>query len=217
MNIFEDKIIFFQVIESTEASEKSINNLQGKNNINKIEEKPLLEALQISNNILDPKGNRFEGWGLNEKRGNEDCIRPTDNWQGYGIKVLEKYDNGNDDWLGYENIKGEFAVAYMGINNFLGESQQILSDLNDYAIKIEKKPTNKIFRNDSNKLNKGIFSIFSNYKTCGDGVCLFQDPKTAENSAGIINVNGLNLKLLQMNQDDIRITGQIDSIDFESF
>lgn len=34
---------------------------------------------------------------------------------------------------------------------------------------------------------------------------------------GIINVNGLNLKLLQMNQDDIRITGQIDSIDFESF
>lgn len=32
---------------------------------------------------------------------------------------------------------------------------------------------------------------------------------------GIININGLNLKLMQMNQDDIRITGRIDSIDFE--
>ena len=34
---------------------------------------------------------------------------------------------------------------------------------------------------------------------------------------GIININGLNLKLLQMNQDDIRITGIVDNIDFENF
>ena len=34
---------------------------------------------------------------------------------------------------------------------------------------------------------------------------------------GIINVNGLNLKLIQMNQDDIRVTGIIDSIDFENY
>lgn len=34
---------------------------------------------------------------------------------------------------------------------------------------------------------------------------------------GTINVNGLNLKLIQMNYDDMKITGRIDSIDFESF
>lgn len=34
---------------------------------------------------------------------------------------------------------------------------------------------------------------------------------------GLINVNGFNLKLIQMNQDDIKITGKIDSIDFESY
>lgn len=34
---------------------------------------------------------------------------------------------------------------------------------------------------------------------------------------GLINVNGFNLKLIQMNQDDIKITGRIDSIDFESY
>ena len=209
LNLKEDDFIFkdihrgslgasLAVIESTEESDNSINKLEGKNNIKKIEEKPLLEALQISENILDPQGNRSQGWGLNEKRGNEDYIPPTDNWRGYGIKVSGKYDNGNDDWLGYENKKGEFAIAYMGINNFLGESKEMISDLNDYADKIEKKPTSKLFRKDSNKRNKGIFSIFSNYKTCGDGVCLFQDPKTAENSADIINVNGYQIKVILM-------------------
>ena len=34
---------------------------------------------------------------------------------------------------------------------------------------------------------------------------------------GIININGLNLKLLQINLDDIRITGHIDSMDFEGY
>ena len=34
---------------------------------------------------------------------------------------------------------------------------------------------------------------------------------------GFINVNGFNLKLIQMNQDDMKITGKIDSIDFESY
>ena len=34
---------------------------------------------------------------------------------------------------------------------------------------------------------------------------------------GIININGLNLSLMQMNQDDMKITGKIDSIDFEGF
>ncbi len=34
---------------------------------------------------------------------------------------------------------------------------------------------------------------------------------------GLININGFNLKLIQMNQDDMKITGRIDSIDFESY
>lgn len=32
---------------------------------------------------------------------------------------------------------------------------------------------------------------------------------------GIININGLNLKLNQMTEEDILVTGKIDSIDFE--
>ena len=33
---------------------------------------------------------------------------------------------------------------------------------------------------------------------------------------GIININGFNLKLQEMNGDDIIIKGKVDSIDFES-
>jgi len=33
---------------------------------------------------------------------------------------------------------------------------------------------------------------------------------------GVININGFNLKLNQMTEDDILVTGKIESIDFES-
>ena len=33
---------------------------------------------------------------------------------------------------------------------------------------------------------------------------------------GAININGIGLKLIQMNKEDIMITGKIDSLDFEA-
>ncbi|MBO5397417.1 MAG: YabP/YqfC family sporulation protein [Clostridia bacterium] len=33
---------------------------------------------------------------------------------------------------------------------------------------------------------------------------------------GVININGFNLKLNQMTEDDILVTGKIENIDFES-
>ena len=209
LNIKEDSFIFKDIhrgslgaslafVVPSDESQVSLEKLEGKINIKKIEEKPLLEVLQISSNILDPQGNRFNGWGINEKRGEEDYIPPTENWEGYGLKVLGMYDNGNNDWLGYENKKGEFAIAYMGINNFLGDSNKMVSDINDFGSNIKKKPTSKLFRKDSNKRNSGIFSFLFNYRKCGDGICLFQDPKIAENYAGIINVNGFQIKVILM-------------------
>lgn len=34
--------------------------------------------------------------------------------------------------------------------------------------------------------------------------------------SGLININGFNLKLTEMTSDDIKVTGKIESIDFES-
>ena len=185
-------------VESSEESDKSLLNLQGKFNIEKIEEKSLLETLQISSNIFDPKGNRFSGWGINETRGGENYIPPLNNWRGFGIKVSGMYDNGNDDWLNYENKKGEFAIAYMGINNYLGETKEMISHIQEYSTDIKNLIKNKLYRNDSNSRNNGIFSFLFKYKKCGDGVCLFQNPEYAENSAGIINVCGYQIKVILM-------------------
>ena len=33
---------------------------------------------------------------------------------------------------------------------------------------------------------------------------------------GVINISGFNLKLIHMTEDDLMVTGKIDSIDFES-
>jgi surface protein len=176
----------------------SIEKLKNIPNLENIEKKPLLEIFQISANILDPKGDRSNKWGKNEKRGNEDYIPPLDNWRGYGINVIGKYDNGNNDWLDYKNKNGEFAIAYMGINNFQGDKSKMVSDLNNYAKDIRRVIPNKLYRRDSNRRNSGIFKYLFDYTECGDGICLFQNPKYAENSAGIIDVPGYQIKLMLM-------------------
>ena len=175
-----------------------IEKLKNIPNLENIEKKPLLEIFQISANILDPKGDRSNKWGKNEKRGNEDYIPPLDNWRGYGINVIGKYDNGNNDWLDYKNKNGEFAIAYMGINNFQGDKSKMVSDLNNYAKDIRRVIPNKLYRRDSNRRNSGIFKYLFDYTECGDGICLFQNPKHAENSAGIIDVPGYQIKLMLM-------------------
>ena len=179
------------MVDPTDESEKSIKNLEGKLNIQKVEEKPLLEYLQISPNILDKKGNRFSGWGRNEKRGGEDYIPPPENWRGYGLKVWGMYDLENNNWLDYRNVEGEFAVAYMGINNFLGESS-------NYSINVKEIIKNEIYRNDENIRNSWFFRYISNDRKCGSGVCLFQNPEYAENASGIINIRGYQIKVMLM-------------------
>jgi hypothetical protein len=39
---------------------------------------------------------------------------PPAGWFRYGLNVIGKYDNGNNIWLGMENIPGEWCVAYHG-------------------------------------------------------------------------------------------------------
>ena len=58
-----------------------------------------------------------DGWGRNEKRGPPDYLMDYDppiGYKGYGLKVSGKYDSGNDTWLGYTNVEGEWYIAYHG-------------------------------------------------------------------------------------------------------
>ena len=79
----------------------------------------LLSGCIISPSMFDLRGNRNEGWGEGEKRGPPNYLIDYDpplGWSGYGLKVLNEYDKGDNTWLGYSNIEGEWYIAYHGTN-----------------------------------------------------------------------------------------------------
>jgi len=84
--------------------------------IKKIYEKNILEACKLSPDMLDVRGNRRpEEWPEPyTKHGGPIYCPPTHNWFGYGLKILDQYDNGNNDWIAWDNNPNEWAVAYHG-------------------------------------------------------------------------------------------------------
>ena len=166
-----------------------IKLLEQMEHIKKVEEKPIIESLQISKDVLDPTGDRNKGWGIGESRGGEKYFPPL-GWYGIGLRVLNQYDDGNNDWLDYDNNENEFSIAYLGLNNFLNKKEKIIEDLNKLSKDINKMVKKELFQNEIDLRKKG--------NICGDGICLFQNPVYAENSAGIIDINGFRMKIILM-------------------
>ena len=78
--------------------------------------------------MFDPKGDRSSGWGEGESRGPPLHLQkyyPPLGWNGYGLRVSKQYDNGDDTWLGYRNVEGEWYIAYHGTGG-LGVVKNIL-------------------------------------------------------------------------------------------
>ena len=116
---------------------------------------------------------------------------PPIGWYGYGLKVKGKYDNGDNTWIGYYNVEGEFAVAYYGISNVYGNKQNLNKFLNEINIKEAlTMGYDQTYKNDIDLNNPN--------QICGNGVYLFQDPKIAENTAGIVDIGGVRYKVLLM-------------------
>jgi len=173
---------------STETTLDTIIQILKQNN-NNIDFRKILKELFISEDIVDMNGTKNGGWNQNiRKRGGEDYIPPSNDWAGIGLNVKDKYDKGNNTWLGNENKSGEYAVAYIGLNGIKNLSQ-IYKNLN-----FENK---SLFCNVKDIRNKGILnSIFG--KNCGKGVLIFQNPKYSENYSSILNINGIQIKILLM-------------------
>ena len=168
-----------------------INNIFNFNEINYIQEKSFIESCQLNNNIFEPRYNNQDGfWGCYETRGGEDYIPPI-GWKGYGLKVKGKYDFGDDTWLDYKDRKGVFAVAYLGISNIFGNEQKLKKYISEVDIpEILKMNYEQTYKNDNDLRNPR--------KKCDCGVYLYQNPKIAENSAGIIDIYGVRYKVLLM-------------------
>ena len=122
--IFETDDFNSENIDFNEFKQKCMND-KDFNELSKLKEvhkSLIMEGCKLNSNMLDPRGNRKVGWGVNEKRGGFDYIPPTEGWIGYGLKVWNKYDNGNNDWLNYNGNINEWAIAYHGIGSKLGFS-----------------------------------------------------------------------------------------------
>ena len=97
--------------------------------LKEIHKKLIMEGCKLSCNMLAPEGNRESGWGEGEKRGGLDYFPPLNGWIGFGLKVRDKYDNGNNDWLECNSNDNEWAVAYHGIGCKISPSLEKASNL----------------------------------------------------------------------------------------
>ena len=160
-------------------------------NITEIHEKPLLDAIILSKEIFDPEGNNCgNGWEKkNFFRGGEKYDPPYE-WIGFGLRVKDKYDGGNNDWIGCEGEDNEWAVAYHGVGNRGGIN-----------LNIEGKAINIIQKG----LQAGIGQRYKDEedirhygKTVGTGVYLTPIIKEAERYAESGIGDDLNAKIVFM-------------------
>ena len=103
--------ICFTLQNRVNTIKEDLKALYGKRYVD-VTEKALFEGCKLSEELLDPKGNNF-GDGYEKKnfiRGGEKYDPPYE-WHAYGLKVLNNYDNKNNDWLACNNNVNEWAVA----------------------------------------------------------------------------------------------------------
>ena len=196
-------VLNMSIINETNGVNENILKLDKIDFIKKVEEKPILDTIQINPELLDKRLDKIWKKNKNEKRGGYDYIQPQKDWIGIGLNAYDKYDDGNNTWLDFRNIDGEYAVAYSGLNiTFIYEnnfSANIKAEGNNNNIFIDYlfpfntigSIFNSIFISNKNDvlLEKSVKNI---------KLCLFQNPKLAENKAGIINIFGYKIMIMLM-------------------
>ena len=103
---------------------------------------------------------------------------------------MDKYDNGDNTWIGMRNIPGEWCVAYHGVGD--GQNSDNVKKITGLIIKSEE------FKAGLRQKHKNHPDIYHPGKIVGEGVYITPHIKTAENYAGISNINGKIYKTVLM-------------------
>jgi len=121
---------------------------------------PLIETIRLHSYMLDLRGyvNNKKAWATNEKRGGEIYIPPI-GWTKDGIRVYDRYDNNNNDWL--SNGNDGWCNGYSILHDFTNKE--------------------KNYEKDDDIKNPG--------KKVGKGVYLYWDPKEMEKNTETISIN----------------------------
>lgn len=163
--------------------------------IKKIFLKNILGACILSPDMLDPEYNQYPGnWAKPPAvRGGMEYFPPTDDWVGYGLKVLDLYDNKNNDWIGMDGNENEWAVAYHGTSTaalkpVCKQNGKFYSTIEEGAIN-QKCCDYKNIHEKSNKI----------YEYCGEGTYCSPHLEYAEiYSKGVIIMCRVNPKLIRI-------------------
>ena len=125
--------------------------------------------------MLDQRGNNQDGgWGINEKRGGKPYYPPK-GWTGYGLRVLDRFDNGDNTWIDYKNLGGEWAVAYHGVGSLLSGSQ---------ILNKSKKSGKFNFQGGNGQGYKDSYDVFHQGEKVGEGVYVTPQPDIMESHFG---------------------------------
>ena len=156
-------------------------------NIKQVEYNILLSGCKLNPYMLDSRGdNKDGGWGINETRGGKPYY-PPQGWIGYGLRVLDRFDNGDNTWLDYRNISdNEWAVAYHGVGSLLSGSQ-IINAVNNMAFNSFQSANGQGYKNSNDVFHLG--------EKVGEGVYVTPQPNVMENHCGIINCGDKNYKV----------------------
>ena len=189
---FRIQIIF----QSDEFNQLDTNEFENKfknedcypelKNLKSIHEDVIMGMCKLRRDQLDSRGNKYSGWGVNEKRGNKPYYPPL-GWIGIGLRVKGKYNN--DSWIGNNNNPGEWCVAYYGVGR--GQSSHNVKNITGIICKTTFKPG-------PSQAYKDCDNIYNPGKKVGIGVYCMSNPETAEQYAGISEINGKKYKTVLM-------------------
>ena len=195
----EDNMALFDVAKELEQQRQRFEQYPTPNNINYSEVDPEFMHTFISDKTLFcGSGHNLEGkWAHGENRGGRP-YNPPDGWIGFGLNVLNKYDNGNNDWLACDGRPGEWCIAYHGacVRNTSDQIKQIIKPILEQNL----KPG-------GGQACSGHSDLNHPGQTVGIGVYCSPNPTVIDGYAGIIEVNGYSYRvafMLRVKPDKIR-------------
>ena len=190
------------ILNEDELKEKFKDEKDELGKLKQIEKGIIIDGCILNPSMLDYRGNNKDGgWAKKgEKRGGEEYIPPI-GWIGYGLKVFDVYDGGDNTWIGYSNCKGEWCVAYHGVARCEKNKKEVS--------KITGLITKSGFKASTSGAATNHDDIRHPGKKCGLGVYCTPDINYIDNNnlAGITEFNGEYYKctlMLRVNPEKIR-------------
>ena len=189
------------VIQENNPPQQNNNNNQNPNNpilTENLVSEIIADVINLNPNLLSGLGNNLSGeWAQGENRGGRP-YKPPNGWIGYGLNVLNKYDNGNNDWLACNGRPGEWCIAYHGACN--GQSSDNVKKGIKSILETNLRPGGGQAYRDADDANHPGQKV-------GVGVYCSPEPSVIDGYAGTMNINGHNYRaafMLRVKPDKLR-------------